>query len=89
MEGLKLKYVETVSDLEDVHMEWLLESYSIDDCNDVYYDEEEAEFDTSMMKKAVVQLGIVVHGRLYVENADVWVNEKGVFIEAEEHQSHF
>lgn len=89
MEGYKLKYVDTLSDLEDVNMAWLLGNYSIDDCTGVYYDEEEAEFDTSKMKKTVVQIGVVVHGRLYIENADVWVGEEGVFIEHEEFHSHF
>ncbi len=89
MKGFKLRLVETEKDLKDVNMEFLLESYSIDDCTGVFYDDGEADFDPSGMDKAVVQICVVVHGRLFVENANVWMNEEGVFIEGEEFHSHF
>ena len=89
MEGFKLKFVENVEDLRSVNMSFLLDHYSIDDCTSVFYDDGEADFDPSGMDKAVVQICVVVYSRLYVENADVWMGEEGVFIEGEEFHSHF
>ena len=89
MEGFKLRLVENAEDIKAVNMDFILEHYSVSDCTGVFYSECKADFDPSKMTKAVVQLGVVVHGRLYVENADVWMSKEGVFIEGEEFHSHF
>jgi len=85
--GFVLKKIESEKDLGD--MIFLLKDYQLKDVLGLYTDTDE-DIEIDVIEKLTLGFIVVVHGRLYVEQATVWKAGDGtMIIEANEIENLF
>jgi len=89
MKGYKMLEVTNKSDLKQVGLEFLLDSYSIEEITGCYFDDKEVHFVPNNMQKVKIPCGYVVHGRLFIEMTEAYFNGRDYYVTKREFLSHF